>query len=198
MAGTGSGHLLVQFPLSLYFLHVVLKVLDCLLNVLVITHRAEREACTLLRCHLLGKAFRVSLIRQYLFFLESLLSKSNFNFNNRGFINDACARLTLVNEKFVSNNPNRLSFLDVAHKASEEVRLQDLVSNQLNCLVRLLIGLDKRILVWPDRGYSHNSHTLRLARVHLDLSTVGNRTEVGSAILDEELVLLNLKDLPLE
>jgi len=98
----------------------------------------------------------------------------------------------------VSNNPNRLSFLDVAHKASEEVRLQDLVSNQLNCLVRLLIGLDKRILVWPDRGYSHNSHTLRLARVHLDLSTVGNRTEVGSAILDEELVLLNLKDLPLE
>jgi hypothetical protein len=60
-----------------------------------------------------------------------------------------------------------------------------------------LIGLQKGFLSWPDWGNSDNPYALRHAGVHLDLSAVGNCAKVGTAVLDKELVVLYLKDLPL-
>ena len=117
---------LLLFPLSL---EVVLEVLDCLVGVRVGARNAEWEPCALLGGHLLLQAFRISLVRQHLLFLEGLLSEPDFNLDYGAFIDNASARLTLVYEEFMTGNPDGLSLLKVAHQPSEEVRLQDLVSN---------------------------------------------------------------------
>lgn len=78
------------------------------------------------RGHLLLQTLSVPLVCQHLLLLECLLSKANFYFDDRTFVDDASARLAFINEKLLASNLDCLSFLKVAHVATKEVRLQDL------------------------------------------------------------------------
>ena len=130
--------------------------------------------------------------------MECLLGEADLYLNDRTFVDDACPGLALVDKELVTGDLDRLSLLQVAHQTTKEVRFQDLTLDQLNRLVRFTIGNIKRFLSWPNRSHSHNPDTLRHTRVHLDLGPIGNGAKERSAILHEELIVLDLKDLPLE
>ena len=183
------------FPLKQMF-----KVICSLTNMRTCPHHSEGErgiAC-LLRGHLLLEALCVALISQNLLLLERLLSKPYLNFYNWALINNSSSRLTLVYKEFVSSNLDGLALFEVAHKASKEVWLQNLILYQLDSLVSLAICLVEGFLSGPDRGDPHNSHTFGHAWVHFYFSTIGNGAKKGSAVLNEKLMVLDLKDLAFE
>ena len=120
----------------------------------------ERGGVGLLRGHLLLETLCIALISQDLLFLERLLSESNLDFDYRAFINNAGPRLTLIDKELVAGNLDCLALFKVAHQATKEVRLQDLVLYQLDRLVGLAIRLVECFLGGPDWGDPHNPHTL--------------------------------------
>lgn len=121
---------------------------------------AKGEPRLLLGGHLLLQALRIPLICQHLLLLKCLLGEAYLNLYDGAFIDDAGSRLTLINEELMACNLDGLTFLKVAHVSTEEVRLQDLVPNQLDRIVHLAIGGHKSFLSWPYRRHSHYPHTL--------------------------------------
>ena len=191
---------LVTRSITTFPLKYLIKVICSFTNMWTCPHHTEREGgCVGLLCgHLLLEALSVTLISQDLLFLERFLSKSNLNFYNWALIDNSSSRLTLIDKEFVSCNLNGLALFKVAHKASKEVWLQNLILYQLDCFVGLAIRLVEGFLSWPDRGDPHNSHTLGHAWVHFNFSTIRNGAKKGSAVLYEEFMILDLKDLAFE
>ena len=155
----------------------------------------ERGGAGLLRGHLLLETLCITLISQHLLLLESLLSKSNLNFYDWALINNSSPRLTLIDKEFVSGNLDRLALFKIAHKASKEVWLQNLILYQLDSLVSLAIRLVEGFLSGPYWSDPHNPHTLGHTWVHFYFSSIRNGAKKGSAVLNEELMVLDLKDL---
>ena len=85
------------------------------------------------------EALGVPLISQHLLLLECLLSEADFNFDDGAFVDDARAWLTLVNEELLPSDHDCLTFLEVAHEPTEEVLLENLCLDQLNCLTGLTV-----------------------------------------------------------
>ena len=141
------------------------------------------------------KPFGESLVGKDLLLEEGLLGEPDFDLKAGTLVHDSRSRLAVINEELFAGYLQRLSLLEVAHQTTEEKRLQNFRVKQADGLLAVLVRLVEFFVSVPDGSYPQDSDGLRHARVDLDLSAVVDCPELGSAVLDEELVVFDLYDL---